>query len=239
MNSTKASSWGKWARASSASWHCSSSSPSQPDSTSGGPRREKCVVPCRFKEVAAPSDDSTTSTSSAALALPSCSACLAATGFYLEFPDAVISVGALGVSRARHFAPGTTNRNRTYETGLQQAILPDQAVAIARTLPDAKRVMWLGLPQHDARDSYSQSDCGNRERSDRREGKAKCGSINTAARSCECRTGDSSPVEKPFVAWLFPASQRRSIRPDRTLDRVRHRFHAVDAVRDGRCGCGG
>ncbi|MBK7420235.1 MAG: PepSY domain-containing protein [Nitrospira sp.] len=119
---------------------------------------------------------------------------LAATGFYLEFPDAVIST-VRWVSPVRDTSPQAEPHSDLRDGAA--AILPDQAVAIARDrLPDA-RVMWLGLP-HDARDTFRSRTPATGERSVRREGKAKSGSINTAARSCGCRTGSTSPVGKCF-----------------------------------------
>ena len=76
---------------------------------------------------------------------------LALTGFYLEFPAAVTSV-VRWISPVRDLSPEGQPLSEV-QTGVPK-LLPEQAVAIARTtFPDAQ-LMWIGLPQHE-RDSYS------------------------------------------------------------------------------------
>lgn len=75
---------------------------------------------------------------------------LAATGFYLEFPDAVISV-VRWVSPVQDTSPQAEPRSDLREGAA--SILPEQAVAIARDTFPAARVIWLGLP-HDQQDTF-------------------------------------------------------------------------------------
>jgi uncharacterized iron-regulated membrane protein len=124
---------------------------------------------------------------------------LAATGFYLEFPDAVIST-VRWVSPVRDTSPqAEPHSDRETEQQQFSPIRPSPSPG-----PPFLMLASCGWACPTTRVTPSQSDCGNRGKCVRREGKPKSGSINTAARSCECRLGSSSPVEKPFLAWLFP-----------------------------------
>nr|MBP7363216.1 PepSY domain-containing protein [Nitrospira sp.] len=124
---------------------------------------------------------------------------LAATGFYLEFPDAVIST-VRWVSPVQDTSPQAEPHSDLRDGAA--AILPDQAVAIARaTLPDA-RVMWLGLP-HDARDTFA---VGLRQPGEVRQagGQSEVWIDQYSGAVLRVQAWQHFTGGEMFLAWLFP-----------------------------------
>jgi uncharacterized iron-regulated membrane protein len=124
---------------------------------------------------------------------------LAATGFYLEFPDAVIST-VRWVSPVQDTSPQAEPHSDLRDGAA--AILPDQAVAIARaTLPDA-RVMWLGLP-HDARDTFA---VGLRQPGEVRQagGQSEVWIDQYSGAVLRVQDWQHFTGGEMFLAWLFP-----------------------------------
>ncbi len=124
---------------------------------------------------------------------------LAATGFYLEFPDAVTSM-VRWVSPVRN-----TEHQAEPHSELQEgtpSILPEQAVAIARdTFPNAQ-VMWLGLPQN-AHDTFA---VGLRQPEEVRQagGQSEVWIDQYSGAILRVQDWQDFTVGELFLAWLFP-----------------------------------
>lgn len=124
---------------------------------------------------------------------------LAFTGFYLEFPSAVVPIVKL-FSPVRD-APEERELHSTALAGFN-ALPVDQAVAIAQgALPDA-RVMWLGFPS-DAEGVYS---VGLRQPGEVREaeGQSQVWIDQYSGAVLSVQDWRRFTGGETFVAWLFP-----------------------------------
>ncbi len=124
---------------------------------------------------------------------------LAATGFYLEFPDVVTSV-VRWLSPVRDSAPELQPQSEP-QAGLPR-IPPEQAVAIARTAFSDAKPMWIGLPQHE-RDSYS---VGLRQPGEVRQagGQSEVWIEQYSGAVLRLQDWRQFTGGETFLAWLFP-----------------------------------